>query len=128
MVEPGNQAEEILCELEEWLPTITDDTDGDRIMKETIRAKDLYTGDRLAYAPDLLAIPYDGYDMKGNVKTDSLTFKGDLVGTHTFFDASLLVRGKTLKVSRPDLTQLMPSILESLGIDIPGDLDGEPIF
>jgi predicted AlkP superfamily phosphohydrolase/phosphomutase len=127
-VEPGSQAEEILCQLEEWLPTITDDTYGDRIMKETVRAKDLYTGDRLPYAPDLMAIPYDGYDMKGNVKTDSLTYKGDLVGTHTFFDASLLVRGQTLKVTRPNLTQLMPSILQVLGVDIPDDLDGEPIF
>ena len=127
-VEPGNQAQEILSKLEEWLLTLTDDSTGEKIMKETLRPDVIYQGDRLPMAPDLLTIPYDGFDMKGNVGTDELTFKGDLVGTHTFHDASLFVRGKELQVDRPQLTQLMPSIFNVLGVDVPPDVDGEVIF
>ena len=127
-VEPGSQSEEVLAELEEWLLTLRDDSNGEQIIKETIRPADMYSGDRLPMAPDLLAIPHDGYDMKGNVNPGMLTFKGDLVGTHTFHDAALFVRGRDLSVERPDLTKLMPSIFRALNVDIPRDVDGTCIF
>jgi predicted AlkP superfamily phosphohydrolase/phosphomutase len=126
-VEAGNQAEEILAELEEWLPTLQDDG-GEPIIKETARAADLYHGDRMPMAPDLMAIANDGYDLKGNVNAETLTFKGDLVGTHTFWDAALFVRDRQLRVERPNLTNMMPSILGYLGVDTPPDVDGEAIF
>jgi len=127
-VEIGSHTEEILEELEEWLLTLKDDGTGERIIKETIRGDKLYHGDQLPMAPDLMAIPYDGFDMKGNVKPGKLTFKGDLVGTHTFHDAALLVRGQQLSVERPQLMNLMPSILGILEVNTPKDVDGEPIF
>jgi predicted AlkP superfamily phosphohydrolase/phosphomutase len=127
-VEIGNQTEETLAELEEWLPTLKDDVTGEQIIKETIRPSKIYSGDKLPMAADLLVIPYDGFDMKGNVKTEALTFKGDLVGTHTFHDAALFVRDRNLSVDRPNLEHLMPSILNHLGADIPNDIDGDVIF
>ena len=127
-VKPGLQAETILSEIEEWLLTLTDDDTSEAIIKETIRSGDLYHGDQLHMAPDLLAIPYDGFDMKGNVKPVKLTHKGELVGTHTYHDAALLVRGHNLTMERPQLHSLMPSILEKLQVEIPSDLDGRPIF
>jgi len=127
-VEIGTQREEILEELEEWLPRLKDDGNGERIIKETIRGDKLYHGDQLPMAPDLMAIPYDGFDMKGNVKPGMLTFKGDLVGTHTFHDAALLVRGRQLSVERPQLVELAPSILSALDVELPKDLDGAAIF
>jgi predicted AlkP superfamily phosphohydrolase/phosphomutase len=127
-VEIGNQTEETLAELEEWLPTLKDNVTGETIIKKTIRPPTIYNGDRLPMAADLMAIPYDGFDMKGNVKPGMLTFKGDLVGTHTFHDAALFVGDKNLSVDRPNLTHLMPSILAHLGVDIPKDVDGDVIF
>jgi len=127
-VEAGKQAEAILSELEEWLLTIKDEGTGEAIIKETIRGVDLYHGEQLPMAPDLLAIPYDGFDMKGNVKPGKLTHKGELVGTHTFHDAALLIRGHRELIKRPELTDLMPSILSVLGIDTPKDNDGVSLF
>ena len=127
-VEAGNQTEETLAELEEWLPTLKDDVTGEAIIKETIRPSKIYSGNQLPLAADLLVIPYDGFDMKGNVKTDTLTFKGDLVGTHTFHDAALFVRDKQLTVDRPNLTHLMPSILNYFGSEVSADVDGNVIF
>jgi predicted AlkP superfamily phosphohydrolase/phosphomutase len=127
-IEPGREAETILSELEEWFLTLKDNDTGEPIIKETIRSGDLYHGEQMPQAPDLLAIPYDGFDMKGNVKPGKLTHKGELVGTHTFHDAALFVRSHKLSTGRPQLQDMMPSILEKLQTDIPANIDGRPVF
>ena len=60
------------------------------------KREELYHGPYLEQAADLILAPYDGYDPKGPLYKETLTYKGDeLVGMHTFDDAMLYVGGRT---------------------------------
>ena len=59
-----------------------------------------------------------------------LTYRGPLVGMHTYDDAFLYVRD--LEVRREDnqfgVIDVMPTILKLMGVPPPEDLDGEPLI
>ena len=81
-------------------------------------------GDAVARAPALVAVPYNGYDLKGNVNKEILTEKGDLVGMHTFDDAMLYIRGYEIEREDIDLVDGLPTILVWMDVPVPKDVDG----
>jgi len=80
-------------ELSDRLLEMEDPDTGDRIIGKVHKREELYSGPYLEEAADLIAIPYDGYDLKGNVQPGKLTHKGELVGMHTYDDAAVFVKG-----------------------------------
>ena len=87
----ASEVETLRDELAERLLTMTDPDSGDPIIQRVFRREEIYSGPCLDQAADLIAVPYDGYDLKGNVGTGKLTHKGELVGMHTYDDASVFV-------------------------------------
>jgi predicted AlkP superfamily phosphohydrolase/phosphomutase len=85
--------DEVRGGLTEDLLKLVDPDSGRPVIREVIRREDLYHGQSEANAPDLLAVPHDGFDLKGNLAAKSLTSKGPLNGMHTFHDAFLITRG-----------------------------------
>lgn len=126
-VGPGAEYEKVREELAEFLMTVKDPDDGVPIIRKIFRREELYNGPFLEEAADLIALPFDGYDLKGNLKAPDFTSKGALVGMHTDWDAALCVRGKKINVERPHILDLMPSILDLFGIQ-GKDLEGRIIF
>ena len=91
-VEPGSEYEELRKELSEKLMDLRDPDTDEPIVRKVYRREEIYEGPYLEEAADLIAVPYDGYDLKGNVNTRRLTHKGELVGMHTYDDAAVFVR------------------------------------
>jgi len=124
-------------ELAEALAGLTDPEDGTRVIQEVVPGEEIYhreggfdgaAGGGDVYPPDLVAVPVDGYDLKGNVWTDSVFGKTELVGMHTYDDAFLLVRGGGPDIQRvPSIADLTPSILEWMQVPQPADLDGQTL-
>jgi len=129
-VEPGDAYEKVRSDVTEFLLGLEDPDDGSPIIREVFRREDIYSGPLFEQAADLVALPHDGYDLKGNLKNPSLTTKGALVGMHTDWDATLCVRGRKIAdVDHLHIVDVMPSILAEYGIDDPAlDLDGRKIF
>ncbi|MFQ5771715.1 MAG: hypothetical protein ACE5HX_14370, partial [bacterium] len=96
------------------------------IIREVIKREDIYEGQNFKVAADLIAVPYDGYDLKGNVNKEVFGEKGPLVGMHTFEDSLLFIRNRTLNKGHNDLWvgDLAPTILKMMDIPIPNDMDG----
>jgi len=89
----------------------------------------LYHGPYLENAADLILAPYDGYDPKGPLYKETLTYKGEeLVGMHTFDDAMLYVGGHSIPASRFSVLNVMPTILDLLQVPHPPDLDGTSLI
>jgi predicted AlkP superfamily phosphohydrolase/phosphomutase len=105
------------------------DPDGDApIFQAVFKREDLYHGPYFEQAADLILAPYDGYDPKGPLYKETLTYKGDeLVGMHTYDDAMLYVGGQTIPQTRFSVLNVMPTILELMGIPSPPGLDGESL-
>ena len=126
-VEPGIQAETLKAEIAEALLSLTDPDDGSRIIERVFKREDLYRGPYLEEAADLIAIPYDGYDLKANVRKPGITFKGDLVGMHTYNDAALFIKDRRIISQDFGILDLAPTILKMMELEPDAVLDGRPL-
>lgn len=75
-------------------------------------------------AADLIAIPFDGYDMKLGLAGDVAFKRTELEGMHTYEDAFLVARGVDLPDADLDIVMLARPILERLQVAPPADMDG----
>jgi predicted AlkP superfamily phosphohydrolase/phosphomutase len=82
----------------------------------------------LESAPDLVLQPMDGFDPKGAIFKETLTFRGPtLVGMHTFDDALLYVRGHRIQPGSWSILDATPTILTLMGLPVPAQMDGHPM-
>ncbi|MBC7224319.1 MAG: alkaline phosphatase family protein, partial [Anaerolineae bacterium] len=108
---------------------LRDPDTGKPFFRRAFRREELYHGPFLEQAADLILAPYDGYDPKGPLHKETLTFQGDtLVGMHTYDDAFCLVLGQPVADRRFGIVDLAPTILSLLGVPIPADMDGSSIL
>lgn len=128
-VPPGAAYEGLRDEIAAAALDLTDPDSGERIFQAVFRREELYHGPYLEQAADLILAPYDGYDPKGPLYKEELTYKGDeLVGMHTHDDAMLYVGGQTIPQSRFSVLNVMPTLLDLMGVSPPPGLDGQSLL
>jgi predicted AlkP superfamily phosphohydrolase/phosphomutase len=124
-VAPGAEYQALRDEIAAAALALRDPDSGDPIFQAVFTREDLYHGPYLEQAADLILAPHDGYDPKGPLYKETLTFKGDdLVGMHTYDDAMLYVGGRTIPPTRFSVLNVMPTILDLMQVPHPPGLDG----
>jgi predicted AlkP superfamily phosphohydrolase/phosphomutase len=127
-VAPGAEYEALREEIAAAALLLRDPESDEPIFQEVFKREELYHGPYLEQAADLILAPYDGYDPKGPLYKETLTFKGDeLVGMHTFDDAMLYVGGHAIPQTRFSVLNVMPTILDLMEVPQPSGLDGESL-
>ena len=125
-----DEYERIRGEVKEALLGMRDPDSGERIIEKVLKREELYHGPHFNEGPDLVAIPYNGYDLKGNLDKKELTYKGPLVGMHTYDDAFFYIRD--VEINRGNnqfgVMDVMPTILKLIGVNPPEDLDGQALL
>jgi predicted AlkP superfamily phosphohydrolase/phosphomutase len=127
-VDPGKEYETLRDELVESLSGLADPDSGEPMIERVYRREEIYSGECFPQAPDLVAMPYRGYDLKGSIKKDVLTDKGVITGAHTYDDAMLCIRGEKIAKAEVSIVDVMPTILQLMGVPIPQDVDGEVVI
>ncbi|NQS97203.1 MAG: alkaline phosphatase family protein [candidate division Zixibacteria bacterium] len=128
IVEPASEYSDLCYELKEKIAAITDPDTGEQIVDKVYHREEIYRGDYLNRAADLIVIPKNGYEFKGNLTSDTLTFKGELVGMHTYDDAFLYVDGLRLTDRQPEIIDLLPTIFELFEIETPSIIEGKSLL
>ena len=107
-----------------------DPDSGERIIEKVFKREELYHGPHYNEGPDLVAVPHNGYDLKGNLDKKELTYKGPLVGMHTYDDAFLYIKDVEVGTGNNQfgVMDVMPTILKLIGVSPPEDLDGQPLI
>jgi predicted AlkP superfamily phosphohydrolase/phosphomutase len=128
-VAPGAEYEALRDEIAAAALDLVDPDNGRSIFQAAFKREELYHGPYLEQAADLILAPYDGYDPKGSLFRETLTYKGDeLVGMHTFDDAMFYVGGQTVQPVRFSVLNVMPTILHLMGVPVPTGLDGKSLL
>ena len=99
------------------------DDNGTKIIQKIEKKENVFSGDAIHNAPDLVVIPTNGYDLKGQLDAPTLKTKGLITGMHTFED-SFFYTGRKINIKRDgfNIGNLMPTILDIMGIEKPKDL------
>lgn len=124
---PLSEYDDLVSELEAGLRELRDPESGDSMVQSVYRADEIYSGPQRDRAPDLLAMPPDGYDIKGTFEASSLTGRGPLVGMHKYDNATLFVRGRQLTTEHASVRDVLPTACRLIGLDCPTDVDGQVI-
>ena len=128
-VAPGAEYEALRDEIAAAALALRDPDDGAPVFQAAFKREELYHGPHFEQAADLILAPYDGYDPKGPLYKETLTYKGDeLVGMHTFDDAMLYVGGRTIPQTRFSVLNVMPTILDLMSVTQPPGLDGQSLL
>jgi predicted AlkP superfamily phosphohydrolase/phosphomutase len=95
--------------------------DGEKVIREVYYKEDLYSGPLYDQAPDLVALPYEGYDLKGSISKQELTGRSMLTGGHTHGNAVFCCNRK-VNADSVNIIDVGPTVLSI--IDVEGDFDG----
>ena len=126
-VEPGSPTEKAKKKTIDLLSELRDPDTNEPVVREIYRREDVYNGKYLDEAADIIAIPHNGYDLKGNFDRNVLTAKDSLRGMHTHDDAFLFATAKEITTLKPNIIDVAPSILQLFNIHAK-EMEGKVCF
>ncbi len=133
-VQPGEEYETIRTRILEEMRSLRDPKTGEPIVLEAYRREELYHGERLETAPDLILVTQDQY--KGGTGIDELISDvpldviSKLSGVHRM-DGIILALGPHIRrnahIEGAGIIDVAPTVMYALGLPIPNDMDGKPL-
>jgi predicted AlkP superfamily phosphohydrolase/phosphomutase len=105
------------AELKDMFESVTDSR-GEPIVRRVFDADEVYTGPHAPAGPDLLLIPYNGYDMKGRIGSPAAVGERRLQGMHTWDNAFFFsLRGDLVDSSKDlEIVDVPRMILRSIDV------------
>ena len=100
--------------------------DGRQVVDRVVEKESAFRGDHDAIAPDLVAIPRNGFDFKAGFSGQHEVFDtGPRNGMHSFDDAALYIDHPEASIGEADLLDIAPTILDLMDVEYKrGDFDG----
>jgi predicted AlkP superfamily phosphohydrolase/phosphomutase len=101
--------------------------DGRPVIRRVVEKEDVFRGDHDEIAPDLVALPRDGFDLKADFSGHETVFDetGPRTGMHSFDDAAVLIDEPGIAVDDADILDIAPTIMQLLDIEFERtDFDG----
>jgi predicted AlkP superfamily phosphohydrolase/phosphomutase len=126
---PESEYERVRGELAEELRSL-EGPDGESVIDRVVPKEDAFHGDHDDIAPDLVAIPNHGFDLKAGFKPkENLFERNERNGMHSFDDASLLIDDSDISMDGiVDLFDLTPTMMDLMEIDYDyAEMDGQSL-
>ena len=105
---------ELIADLEAW-----EGPNGKPVVDRVVERETAFRGDHDAIAPDLVAIPNPGFDLKAGFRPRDRVFDpdGPRTGMHSFENAALFVDHPAATVEDADLLDVAPTLLKLLDVE-----------
>lgn len=104
------EAEKIKKELKDLFLSL--ERNGKKIIKKVFYKEEIYNGDYIDFAPDIVLLSNYGFDLKGNIKSKQSFAKTHFSGMHTQDDAFLITKENFSK--KPHIEDVSEIILKSI--------------
>lgn len=113
---PKDEYEAVRSDLKQRLESL-EGPDGRPVCERVVEKEVAFRGDHDAIAPDLVAIPTHGFDLKSSFKArDDVFGTGPRNGMHSFDNASLLIDHPEAIIEDADLLDITPTILDLMDV------------
>lgn len=89
--------------------------EGEKVIKEVLLKEQIYSGNLLREAPDLVALPHEGYDLKGAVNRPEVFGRGPLTGGHTRENAVFYIN-RDIDAADINIVDVGPTVMSLMGI------------
>jgi len=123
---PEEDYYEVRDELKAEIEALTG-PDGEPVVERVVEKEAAFSGPHDEIAPDLVAIPHHGFDLKAGFRAgDEAVFDaGPRNGMHSFENATLVTDDPRVSVDEVNLFDLTPTMLDLLEVDFDAaDFDG----
>jgi predicted AlkP superfamily phosphohydrolase/phosphomutase len=100
---------------------------GPAVMSAVYLREEIYDGPLAQDAPDVVAVPAAGVQLRGDWKAQEVTGPDILTGAHTRDNAVFWTSRPELAADLVDMADVAPTVLASLGID-PSPMDGRNLL
>ncbi|HDH00639.1 MAG TPA: hypothetical protein ENG80_02375 [Nitrospirae bacterium] len=90
--------------------------DGEKVVKRVMFKEELYSGDLFDDAPDIVALSFEGYDLKGSINKTEIAGNSFLTGGHTRENAVFYIN-RGISGKDINIVDVGPTIMSLLGID-----------
>lgn len=134
-VQPGEEYENLRTRILQEIRDVKDPVTGQPVVLEAYRREELYSGERLETAPDLILVTQDWF--KCGTSIEALTSEvpldviSKLSGVHRM-DGIILVQGPHIRhdtrIEGAGIIDVAPTVLYALNMPIPSDMDGKPLM
>ena len=137
IVEPGEELDSLCREIKTKLEALVDPADGQRVVSECFLTEEIQSGPYRDMAPELLVGYRRGYRHSWECATGAVTEEVLTDNTKSWSGDHCidprLVPGviwcsRSLNTQTPHIMDLAPTVLERFGIEIPGYMQGRPLF
>ena len=118
-VQAGAEYEQVRRDVAAGLMEIRDPDGGAQVIARVLMREEAFRGDDLDAAPDLIAVPARGYDLKGGFDKRVLLEPSPVNGTHTFDDALWFVNAPGLACEDATVMDVLPTMMNLLELACP---------
>ncbi|WP_158057574.1 alkaline phosphatase family protein [Halorussus halophilus] len=125
---PESEYEEKRDQLKEALENL-EGPNGNKVCERVVEKEEVYHGDHEDIAPDLIAIPNYGFDLKAGFKGhDDVFGVGPRNGMHSFDNTSLFIDDPSANIEDVNLYDIAPTILDLMEEDFEAnEFDGRSL-
>jgi predicted AlkP superfamily phosphohydrolase/phosphomutase len=137
-VAPGEEYAKLQNELIQGLLQIKDEETGEAVIRNVYKRDDIYRGEYIGNAPDLMVGFNEGYRVSwqttlGGIPKELLEnnmkkWSGDHCAYDYQITSGVLLSNKKLAKSDPNIIDIAPTVFKALGISKLPNQDGKPLF
>ncbi len=137
IVKPGNEYNGLKKEIVTKLKKLKDPITGRKVIVDVYKREDIYQGEYLKEAPDLVVGFNEGYRVSwqtalGGIPPEIIVEnKSNWSGDHCSLDPSIIqgifLSNKKFARESPSIIDIAPTVLEIFNLPIPEEMDGKPI-
>ena len=103
--------------------------DGEQVVERVVTSEDAFRGDHTEIAPDLVAIPEKGFDLKAGFDGDAgMLSDSPRNGMHSFDNTSLFIDDGSAAIEDATLYDIAPTVLSLMDVEFDrGEFDGSAL-